>query len=241
MGMVIAVTQGFCEAARDCESSLFRAWNITGAQRMLTAASPLAASGEPMGCWETGSALASQSKWQVPTVSWSVFYFKPRRACCKLCVFYQGVLWSSLLGGWSECCPWQGVWISLEVLFTTFMGSELGTLTPGFGQWSHQLWSLQPGAKKAWGLALWPSPQEIMNVKHFCTVPGLVCTQSRVLSVAMEMYQGLTLCQALCSGFFIHYLILTFQRIYKAILIIPILQRRKLRLGDTEILAHDNH
>lgn len=92
----------------------------------------------------------------------------------------------------------------------TLMRSELGTLTPGFGQWNHQLWSLQPGARKTWGPALWPSHQEIRKMKHL-RVTGWLCTHPGVLTVSAEMNQGLTLGQALCSRLFVHCLIVTFQ------------------------------
>lgn len=49
-GITIFITRGFCEAACDYESSLFRARSTAGAQRMLTAASPLAISGEARAC-----------------------------------------------------------------------------------------------------------------------------------------------------------------------------------------------
>lgn len=62
-------------------------------------------------------------------------------------------------------------------------------------------------------------------------------------SVSIEMFQGLTLCQPLGSGFFIRHLILTSQCLYKLVIIItiPILQRKKLRLRDIKILVQNHH
>lgn len=62
-----------------------------------------------------------------------------------------------------------------------------------------------------------------------------------VVTVSAEMNQRLTLGQALCSRLFTHYLILTVQRLCKAVSVVPVLQRKKLRFGDIKILAHDQH
>lgn len=117
----------------------------------------------------------------------------------------------------------------------TCMRSELGIQTPGFDHSSpepekhgdHRFGhhTVRQGYKAFLYYLVW-----------YALSPG-------VDSVSIEMFQGLTLCQPLGSGFFIRHLILTSQCLYKFVIIItiPILQRKKLRLRDIKILVQNHH